>query len=140
MIPDLQASVMCDDVRQEMNGKFMLIGLFEVITAQQFPLMFPRICVVTRWCGGEGAFQQMTRLLKPDQATVLVKGQSIPVRLQNAEATATNIEVFVNTGFEQPGAYWVEILLDNDLKLRYPLRVTQLRGAQMNPAKPANQT
>jgi len=134
MIPDLQASVMCDDVRQEMNGKFMLIGLFEVITAKQFPLMFPRICVVTRWCGGEGAFQQLTRLLKPDQTTVLVKGQSIPVRLQNAEATATNVEVFINTGFEQPGAYWVEILLDDDLKLRYPLRV-----AQMNPAKPVDQ-
>ena len=134
MIPDLQSSVMCDDVRQEMNGKFMLIGLFDVITAQQFPLMFPRICVVTRWCGGEGAFQQLTRLLKPDQTTVLVKGQSIPVRLQNAEATATNVEVFINTGFEQPGAYWVEILLDDDLKLRYPLRV-----AQMNPAKPVDQ-
>lgn len=131
MIPDLQASVMCDDVRQEINGKFMLIGLFEVITAKQFPLRFPRICVVTRWCGGEGNFQQITRLLKPDQATVLVQGQSIPVRLPSVEATATSVEVFINTGFEQPGAYWVEILLDNDLKLRYPLRV-----AQMNPAKP----
>ena len=77
----------------------------------------------------------MTRLLKPDQSTVLVKGQSIPVRLQNTEATATNVEIFINTGFEQPGAYWVEILLDNDLKLRYPLRV-----AQMNTAKPADKT
>lgn len=134
MIPDLQSSVICDDVRQEMNGKFILIGLFDVITAKQFPLMFPRICVVTRWCGGEGTFQQETRLLKPDQTTVLVKGQSIPVRLQNSEATATNVEVFINTGFQQPGAYWVEILLDNDLKLRYPLRV-----AQLNQAKPANQ-
>lgn len=135
MIPDLQSSVMCDDVRQEMNGKFILIGLFDVITAKQFPLMFPRICVVTRWCGGEGAFQQLTRLLKPDQTTVLVKGQAISVRLQNAEATATNVEIFINTGFEQPGAYWVEILLDNDLKLRYPLRV-----AQLNPPKPAGQS
>jgi len=137
MIPDLQSSVMCDDVRQEMNGKFMLIGLFDIITAKQFALMFPRICVVTRGCGGEGAFQQKTRLLKPDQTTVLVQGQSIPVRLQNAEATATNVEVFINTGFEQPGAYWVEILLDGDLKLRYPLRVAQ---AQVNPAKPVGNT
>ena len=28
MIPDLQASLLCDDVRQENNGKFMLIGIF----------------------------------------------------------------------------------------------------------------
>ena len=135
MIPDLQASVICDDVRQETNGKFILIGLFEVITAQQFPLMFPRICVVTRWCGGEGVFRQMTRLLKPDQSAVLVQGQSISVRLLNAEATATNVEIFINTGFEQPGTYWVEIMLDGDLKMRYPLRV-----AQMSPAKPVDKT
>lgn len=133
MSPDLQSSVICDDVRQEMNGKFMLIGLFDVINAAQFPLVFPRICAVTRWCGGEGVFQQTTRLLKPDQTTVLVKGQSIPVRLQNAEATATNVEVFINTGFEHPGVYWVEILLDNDLKLRYPLRVMQLSPVKTAP-------
>lgn len=126
MTPDLQFSVMCDDVRQETNGKFILIGLFDVITAKQFPLTFPRICVVTRWCGGEGTFQQMTRLLQPDQSTVLVKGQTIPVRLQNVEATATNVEVFLNIQFSQPGTCWVEILLEGDLKLRYPLRIAQL--------------
>jgi hypothetical protein len=136
MIPDLQASVMCDDVRQEMNGKFMLIGLFEVITAQKFPLVFPRICVVTRWCNGAGIYQQATRLLKPDQSAALVKGQSIPVRLQNTETTATNVEVFINTGFEQPGVYWVEILLDGALKLRYPLRVVQMNPAKNPPNSP----
>jgi len=29
MLPDLQSSLICDDVRQERNGKFMLIGLFD---------------------------------------------------------------------------------------------------------------
>jgi len=136
MIPDLQASILCDDVRQEINGKFMLIGLFDVITAQQFPLAFPRLCVVTRWCGGEGQFHQTTRLLKPDQSTVLAHGRSMPVRFPNTEATVTNVEVFLNIGFEQPGCYWVEILLDADLKLRYPLRVAVLKPPQ-NPAAPA---
>ena len=31
MIPDLQTSLICDDVRQERNGKFILIGIFDVI-------------------------------------------------------------------------------------------------------------
>ncbi|MBI2441395.1 MAG: hypothetical protein HYV35_08500 [Lentisphaerae bacterium] len=130
MIPDLQFSLLCDDVRQEKNGKFILIGLFDVITAKQFPLAFPRMCVVSRWCGGEGTFQQVTRLLQPDQTTVLAHGQTIPVRLQNVEATATNIEVFINTQFKEPGTCWVEILLEGDLKLRYPLRIVQLEAAQ----------
>ena len=42
------------------------------------------------------------------------------------ESTATNVEVFVNVAFEEAGAYWVEILLDGDLKVRYPLRVNKV--------------
>ncbi len=126
MIPDLQASMLCDDVRQEANGKFIIIGVFDVVHARQYPLNFPRICVLTRWCGGEGTFQQVTRLLHPDQQKVVIKGQPIAVRLANSEATVTNIEAFLNVPLEKPGIYWVEILLDNDLKLRYPLRVNLL--------------
>ena len=124
MIPDLQSSLMCDDVRQERNGKFILIGLFDAIGAHQFPLVFPRICMVTRWCSGEGEFNQRTRILKPDQNSTLVEGQSIPVRLPNTEATATNVEVYMNVEFHEAGTHWVEILIDGDLKIRYPLRVS----------------
>ena len=31
LTPDLQSSLICDDVRQERNGKFILIGLFDMI-------------------------------------------------------------------------------------------------------------
>lgn len=125
LIPDLQSSIVCDDVRQERNGKFILIGIFDAIMAPALPLTFARICMVNRWCGGEGVFMQLTRLLKPDQKTVLVQGKEIPVRLPDAEATATNIEFFINVTFDALGTYWVEILLGTDLKLRYPLRVTK---------------
>ena len=37
-------------------------------------------------------------------------------------ATATSVEYFLNVRFERPGTYWIEILLDGDLKLRYPLK------------------
>lgn len=127
MIPDLQSSILCDDVRQERNGKFILIGLFDSIASPQFPLVYPRLFMVTRWCSGEGQFKQRTRILKPDQNTVLVEGKDIPVRLPSAEATATNVEAFMNVAFEQEGAYWIEILLDGDLKIRYPLRVNKIQ-------------
>lgn len=128
MIPDLQSSILCDDVRQERNGKFILIGLFDAIAAQRFPVRYPRLFMVTRWCSGEGEFTQRTRILHPDQATVLVEGKDIPVRLPSPEATATNVEVFLNVAFEREGTHWIEILLDGDIKLRYPLRVTKLKA------------
>lgn len=137
MIPDLQSSILCDDVRQERNGKFMLIGLFDAIVAQSLPVRYPRLFMVTRWCSGQGEFKQQTRVLKPDQSTVLVEGKIIPVRLPSPEATATNVEVFMNVSFESVGTHWIEILLDQHLKIRYPLRVTKvakpLPGADSNP-------
>jgi hypothetical protein len=127
MIPDLQSSVICDDVRQERNGKFMLIGLFDAIGAPELPLRYPRLFAVTRWCSGEGTFTQRTRILKPDLSSVLIEGKDIPVTLNNPECSATNVEVFVNVAFEQEGTHWIEILLDGDIKIRYPLRVGKVQ-------------
>ena len=123
MLPDLQSSLICDDVRQERNGKFMLIGLFDAIGVPQLPMRYPRLFAVTRWCSGEGNFIQHTRILKPDQGTVLIEGKDIAVKLPSPEASATNVEMFVNIHFDQAGTHWMEILLNGDLKIRYPLRV-----------------
>jgi len=122
--PDLQSAILCDDVRQERNGKFMLIGLFDAIMIPQLPVRYPRLFMVTRWCSGVGDFIQHTRILKPDMSSSLVEGQKIPVRLPSTEATATNVEVFLNVEFQNEGTHWVEVQLDSDLKIRYPLRVS----------------
>lgn len=132
MIPDLQSSILCDDVRQERNGKFMLIGLFDAIAAHSLPVRYPRLFMVTRWCSGQGEFTQQTRILKPDQSTPLVLGKTIPVRLPSSESTATNVEVFVNVSFEQAGTHWIEILLNEHLKVRYPLRVNKVESGNAN--------
>ena len=135
VIPDLQSAILCDDVRQERNGKFILIGLFDAIVIPQLPVRYPRLFMVTRWCSGEGEFFQRSRILKPDMSTTLVGGQKIPVRLPGAEATATNVEVFLNVEFRDEGTHWVEIMLDDDLKIRYPLRVNIAKNppGQQNP-------
>ena len=137
MIPDLQSSILCDDVRQERNGKFILIGLFDAIGAPKFPLVYPRLFMVTRWCSGEGEFQQRTRILRPDGLSVLAEGKDIPVRLPNAEATATNIEAFMNVVFQEEGTHWIEILLEGDLKVRFPLRVNKIQPPPDTPPRRA---
>ena len=131
-MPDLQASVVCDDVRQERNGKFILIGLFDVIGLRQFPATFQKLCVVNRWCCGSGTFEQRSRILKPDGRAVLIEGKPVKIQLRDDQATATSVELFVNTSFDQPGAYWVEVLLEGDLKLRYPLRVSEIKQNPKN--------
>ena len=76
---------------------------------------------------------QATRILKPDQQEVLVQGKEIMIRLPDPMSTATNVEVFVNVTFNEPGTYWVEVCCDATLKLRYPLRVGIVQQQQSPP-------
>ncbi len=122
MSPDLQSSLICDDVRQERNGKFILIGLFDAIALPRYPATFQRLCIVNRWCCGEGTFVQHSRLLAPDQIKTVAESKPVNVKLPDTQATATCIEFFLNVRFDAPGTYWIEIMLENQLKLRYPLR------------------
>ncbi len=122
MIPDLQCSVLCDDVRQENNGKFILIGLFDSLRLRALPSGH-RLCVVNRWCCGVGTFKQLTRFVGPDGVDPIAVGREVEIKLNAQEQTATSVEVFLNPVFKTPGVHWVEILLDGQLRLRYPLVV-----------------
>ena len=132
--PDLQSCVLCDDVRREQNGKFILIGLFDSLGVPQLPVTYPRLCLTTRWCSGQGEFVQSSRILHPDRQTPLVEGKQIPVRLKDDMHTATNVEFFFNVKFETAGVSWVEVMLDDHLRLSYPLRVGQIRSPEPPPA------
>lgn len=133
MAPDLQASVLCDDVRQERNGKFILIGLFDILSLPVFPAILHRLCIVNRWCCGLGTFKQHSRIVKPDGSTPLVEGREVVLKLPDNEASATSVEMFLNVRFEAPGTYWVEVLLDHDLRLRYPLRLLPVKPRKPKP-------
>jgi len=122
MIPDLQTSLLCDDVRQERNGKFILIGIFDGLFVAQLPGVFPRLCLVNRWCCGQGTFTQRSRIVAPDGSTVC-EGQQVPITLPDENQIATTVEIFANVQFRTPGAHWVEVQLDQQLRLRYPLHV-----------------
>jgi len=123
--PNLQFSVLCDDVRREDNGKFMLLGLFEAINARKFPATHPVLFVVNRWCKGEGPFLQKIRIVNSNDKSVVFQTDDQSFELGDIDAHHTLVSRFVNLVFKDPGKYWVEILLDNELVLNYPMMLTQ---------------
>jgi hypothetical protein len=125
VLPDLQASVLCEDVRQEVNGMQSLIGIFTVIPARTLPLGVLKLCVWTRWCGGVGKFRQLTRFVGVDEAQT-VAGSEIEFELKELEGHVTNVNVFTGVQFQQFGLHHVEILLDGQLVLRYSVPVIQI--------------
>jgi len=122
MIPDLQASFACEDVRVEASGAHTIVGIVNFIGAPTLPIQIIKLCVWTRWSSGVGEFEQMTRLVGPDEETVIAEAQT-QFRLGNEESHTTNVNIFGGLQFTQVGAHHVEIHLDGELKLRFPLRV-----------------
>jgi hypothetical protein len=122
ILPDLQASLLCEEVRQEANGNFFLIGVVNFIRVPQLPVTAARLCVFNRWTAGVGQFTESVRLLAPDQTTVLRKGE-VKFALQDANHSATNVTVLGQVEFASAGVYFVEVLVDDVMKLRYPLPI-----------------
>lgn len=124
--PNLQFSVLCDDVRREDNGKFLLLGLFESINAKKFPATHPSLFVVNRWCKGEGAFRQKIRILDAMDQQIVFQTEDQEFELKDIDAHHTLISRFNNLIFKSPGKYWVEVMLDGELVLNYPIILREI--------------
>ncbi len=122
ILPDLQCSLMCEDIRQEASGNFILVGVINFIRVPQLPVVAFKLNVFNRWTAGVGQFMESTRLIAPDQTTVLRKGE-VKFALQDAALHATNVSVFGQVEFKTAGTYFVEVLVDDVMKLRYPIPV-----------------
>ena len=136
ILPDLQCSLLCEEIRQEANGNFMLIGVINFIRVPQLPVVAFKLSIFNRWTAGIGQFTESVRLIAPDQTTVLRKGE-VKFALQDAAYHATNVTLFGQVEFKVPGTYFVEVLVDDVMKLRYPIPVIvqpqQPQGGAPNP-------
>jgi hypothetical protein len=123
ILPDLQCSLLCEEIRQEVTGNFMLIGVINFIRVPQIPVVAFKLSLFNRWTAGVGQFVESVRLIAPDQTTVLRKGE-VKFALQDASLqNATNVTMFGQVEFKVAGTYYVEVLVDDVMKLRYPVPV-----------------
>jgi hypothetical protein len=136
ILPDLQSSLLCEEVRQEANGNLFLIGVISLIRVPQLPVVAPRLCVFNRWTAGLGQFNESIRLIAPDQITVISKAET-KFELRDPSHSATGVMVFGNVQFKAAGTYYIEVLVDDVMKLRYPVPVILMPPPNQNPQPPA---
>lgn len=132
ILPDLQCSLLCEEVRQEITGNFILIGVINLLRVPQLPVVAGRLCVFNRWTAGIGKFTETIRFIAPDQTTLLRKSES-KIELADPAAHTTNIMFFGNVEFKTVGTYFVEVLVDDVMKLRYPIPVMHVPPPNKNP-------
>jgi hypothetical protein len=123
ILPDLQCSLLCEDVRQEASGNFILVGVVNLVRVPQLPVTAFKLCLFNRWTAGYGQFRETLRLIAPDQTTVLRQGE-MKFALQEVTHNATTISVWGQIKFEIAGTYYVEVMVDDVMKLRFPLVIS----------------
>ena len=133
ILPDLQASLLCEEVRQETTGTFFILGIMDVIRVPQVPVVALKLSLFNRWTAGVGQFVECVRLIAPDQTTILRKSE-LKFAMKDAFLNATNVTVFPQVEFKVAGNYFVEILVDDIMKLRFPVPVIVV--PMPAPAKP----
>jgi hypothetical protein len=125
ILPDLQSAVICEDVRCEANGMQTLVGVLSVVPAPALPINYFRLCIWTRWCSGTGKFRQKSRIVGVDEQQVIAQAE-VEFVLKEMEGHATNVHYVGGVQFQQYGLHHVEIYLENELRLRFPLPVIQV--------------
>jgi hypothetical protein len=120
ILPDLQCSLLCEEVRQEANGNFLIIGIIAYIRVPQVPVTAFKLSLFNRWTAGVGLFTESVRIIAPDQTTVLRKSE-VKFELKDAALHATNVTLYPQMEFKAAGVYYVEVLVDEVMKLRYPI-------------------
>jgi hypothetical protein len=138
ILPDLQCSLVCEEIRQEVNGNFFLIGVINFIRVPKLPVVALRLCVFNRWAAGVGQFTETVRLLAPDQMTVLRKAE-LKFALKDVAISATNVTMLPQVEFKTAGAYFIEVLVDDVMKLRYPLPIVHTPPPEQ-PQQPSQPT
>ncbi len=134
ILPDLQAAIICEDVRQEATGNFILLGIMAFLRVPKVPVTAMKLCVFTRWTSGIGQFEEATRLIAPDEQTV-IRESKVKFGLQDPSHNSSNLSVFAQVEFKEPGIYYVEVCVDDVMKMRFPLPVIVAPPAEQDPGQ-----
>lgn len=125
VLPDLQAALICEDVRLEVTGFNTLIGVMNIMPIPSVPFHIIKLCVFTRWVNGNGSFTQTVRFLTPNEEEEIAMSQT-RFELSENDTHTTNISFFGGFQLKEFGDYPVEILMNGDLKLRITMRVVHI--------------
>ena len=128
--PDLrlQYTIVCEDVRLEVNHKLSLMGLFYAIQVQQLPVTLLKMVILNHWSGA-GQYLAEVRILTPDRSQPIAVSPPSPFEVP-ANGFADNVTIFANVSFPAAGNYVIQTLIDSNLFAEQVLTVTDALSQQ----------
>ena len=129
--PTCKARFICEDVRCEVNGMQTLVGVLSVIPAPGITdQLFPAVHL-------DALVQRLRQSFAKNLASSAwtnsrsVAQAEVEFVLKEMEGHATNVHYFGGVQFQQYGMHHVEIYLENELRLRFPLPVIQVQRGHL---------
>ena len=119
----LHYTIMCEDVRLEINQKLSLMGLFYGIQVPQLPVTLLKIVILNHW-SGEGQYLSEVRILSPDRTQPIAASPPSPFEIPS-NGFADNITIFANISFPAAGNYVVQTLVNSNVYSEQVLTVTE---------------
>jgi hypothetical protein len=130
-------NLLCDDVRLEAGNKLSFMGVFENVFFPSFPSILLKFAIVSHW-EGSGQFEIQVRILSPDGREMAI---SVPSKFSiDSQGYADNITFFTNVAFERPGAYLIQILIDNRVVAEKRMYVHHVSAVSPIPNLPGSST
>jgi hypothetical protein len=124
----LHYTIICEDVRLEVNHKLSLMGIFYGLQVPQVPVTLLKIVVLNHW-SGEGQFLSEVRILSPDKAQPIAVSPPSPFEIP-ANGFADNVTIFANITFPTQGDYYIQTLINSSLFAEQILSVNHLTEQQ----------
>ncbi|HEY6330903.1 MAG TPA: hypothetical protein VI756_16345 [Blastocatellia bacterium] len=109
----LHYTIVCEDVRLEINHKLSLMGIFYAVQVPQFPVTMLKVVVLNHW-SGVGKYLSEVRILSPDRAEPIAVSPPSPFEIP-VNGYADNVTIFANVAFPAPGSYVVQTLINSTL-------------------------
>lgn len=125
----IQYSHLCEMAFLSQNGNLNLIGIFEKVNCQNFPMVFSRLSIVTALEGKGGDYEMLIKILNKKTneevvSPILIRIKIDPKKMPNGEPEHLRIIGEINNlVFKEPGDFEVQILLKGEPIYRIPFSV-----------------
>lgn len=128
--PYLIAAALCESVLEEKTGTLSAIRMIDRITVtsndpsapDQMPVTTARFTLLISLKSGSARGKHFIKFRPETPSGLKPFEQSFPV-LFEGEDRGINLVLAINFQLDQEGLYWFDILLEEDLLTRIPLRV-----------------
>ena len=124
----LHYTIMCEDVRLEVNHKLSLMGIFYAIQVPQLPVTLLKMVILNHW-SGDGQFLSEVRILTPDRTQPVAVSPPSPFQVPQG-GFADNVTVFANVNFPAAGNYIVQTLINSNVFAEQTLIVSDITPPQ----------